>query len=267
MGRSEIIYKELSASLISIIKQAGNILRKERNSLHTYSEKGQDNFVTKIDYTVQDFLICKLQSLIPDAKIISEEGQAQADISRNGLVWVIDPIDGTTNFIHNYPHYSISIALIEDGNVVIGLIYNPINQELFHAIKNNGAFLNNNRITVSRSAFLAESLVGFGFPYDKDKTNEMSDLIKTIVVKIQDVRRSGSSALDLAYVACGRLDGFFEFDLEVWDYAAASLMISEAGGQISNWSNKPLSLIKDNVLATNGIIQDQLCKEIQHKTM
>lgn len=250
--------------LFSLIKEAGAIITNSVINEICYTKKGDNNFVTKLDYDIQHFLINALLKFLPSSNIISEEMDQINEIDPNEYMWIIDPIDGTTNIIHNYPHYCISVALIKKRNVLIGIIYNPISKELFHAIKGHGAFLNNSQIKVSEVPILKNALVGFGFPYDKNKTKAIVNLIGKIVPLVHDLRRTGSSALDLAYVACGRLDGFFEFDLEIWDHAAGRLLILESGGLISDWNNQiSYSTNQMNIAATNKKIHNELMDQLK----
>lgn len=255
--------QHIKTYLLTTIKDTGILLLKNKNINSYYKNGNNKNLVTNIDYKIQGIIIDKLLKLTPNAVIISEEYRKKDTRKiEEDTVWIIDPIDGTTNFTHNYPHFCISIALVKNGITVLGVIYNPILDELFYAIKNQGAFLNNQPIYVSKTSKLENSLIGFGFPYDQAKTQSMIKITGNIIHYIQDLRRTGSAALDLAYVACGRLDGFFEFDLEIWDYAAGSLLISEAQGKITDWNGISLSNKKSNIIATNDKIYNTLLKKI-----
>jgi myo-inositol-1(or 4)-monophosphatase len=252
----------IKTHLLKIIKEAGNIILKNRSINIQYKNCEYKNIVTNIDYKVQNFLIDKLLTLIPEASVISEEKREKKEKNGKKFIWIIDPIDGTTNFTHHYPYFCISIALIKDDIIILGAIYNPISDELFYAIKNKGAFLNDQPIFVSKTSKLENSLIGFGFPYDPKKTQSIIKITNNIIHYVQDLRRTGSAALDLAFIACGRLDGFFEFDLEIWDYAAGSLLVSEAQGIVTNWNGALLSNRKSNIIATNNKIYNNLLKNI-----
>lgn len=241
----------------NIIIESGKLVEKFTQN-NIYEKKGQANFVSFKDLEVQDFLIESLKKLLPEAKIITEESSS-TPIPDNNYYWIIDPIDGTTNLIHNNPHFSTSIALIKNKKPIIGLIFNPVNKELFSALEGKGAFLNDEKISVSNNLKLKESILSFGFPYDKNKISPIINLIKNAITKAQDLRRTGSAALDLAYLACGRTDGHFELDLEIWDYAAGILIIQEAGGKITDWNNNSVEFKrKSNLLATNNSIHNEL---------
>jgi len=171
-------------------------------------------------------------------------------------------------FVRDFTNKSCtSIALVKNNEPIIGVIYNPVTKEIFRALKGNNSYLNDKKIKVSKNNILKKSILGFGFPYDKTKVLPTIDLLKKIVPASQDLRRTGSAALELAYVACGRIDGFFEFDLEIWDYAAGGLIISEAGGFISDWKNRNLNFKgKNNVIASNKIIHNELFELIKSTT-
>lgn len=255
-------YNEIQLKAINIIKESGKLVVKF-NDENIFEEKGNANFLSYIDLEVQEFLIKSLKEIFPKANIISEEFEVNPEID-NQYYWVIDPIDGTTNLIHNYPHYCTSIALLKNNEPIIAITYNPITKDLFTALKGCGAYLNNKRISVSKNDKLQKSLLGFGFPYDKTKITPTITLLKKAILKSHDLRRTGSAALDLAYLACGRIDGFFEFDLEIWDFAAGSLLINEAGGKLTNWNNINLNFKgKTNIIASNNLIHDELIELVK----
>jgi Archaeal fructose-1,6-bisphosphatase and related enzymes of inositol monophosphatase family len=251
-------------NILEQIRQAGNIMLSadyhENNNLH--SKTGTANFVTEYDVKVQDFLYKSLAEIIPDANFIGEESDVNnTDKLKQGYSFIIDPIDGTTNFIHNYGHSCVSVALLKDGEVVFGAVYNPYRDELFHAEKNKGAYLNNKRVNAS-SRKLQDGLVCFGTsPYYRHLADNTFDLLKRLYLNSRDIRRSGSAALDLCYVACGRCDVFFEMILSPWDYAAGSLIITEAGGLITAMSGDPVTLdVASSVLAANKSAYDDFMK-------
>lgn len=250
-------YNELTEKVIDIVQRSG-ILVTNVSSQDSIKEKGMANFVTYLDLEIQDYLVGSLTRIFPSARVIAEESERNPDVA-DGFYWVVDPIDGTTNLIHGYPHFCTSISLLKDSEPIIGITYNPITKELFRAQKDQGAFLNDKKVTVSNNGSLRTSILGFGFPYDKTKTLPTIDLLKKAIFRTQDLRRTGSAALDLAYVACGRIDGFFEYDLEIWDYAAGSLLIKEAGGKISDWNDTDLKFhSKTNITASNKLIHGEL---------
>jgi myo-inositol-1(or 4)-monophosphatase len=215
------------------------------------TEKGHNDFVTEIDKAAELAIIDVLKNAYPDHAILAEESGASANLhDETENVWIIDPIDGTTNFIHGFPQYCVSIALQQRGQVTQAVVYDPTRNDLFTATKGAGAYLNEKRIRVSRRDKIADALIGTGFPCrDKDALDEYMNMFRVMTEKCAGLRRPGAAALDLAYVAAGRLDGFFEKGLQAWDMAAGSLLITEAGGIVGNFSGEADYLYKGNVLA------------------
>ena len=214
-------------SLQNIVRKAGDIILNAE-AFRVEQKEGHANFVTSVDEEVQRFLIQELQNLLPGSCIIGEEQENEALTA--APTWVIDPLDGTTNFIHNYRFSAISVALLENGEPVIGIVYQPYTQELFRAEKGKGAYLNDQPIHVSNTP-INHALVGFGTsPYNVELAEKSMKAALYFLQNAADVRRCGSAALDLAYVAAGRQDIYFELILRPWDYAAGSLLVQEAGG-------------------------------------
>ncbi|MBE5761065.1 MAG: inositol monophosphatase [Clostridiales bacterium] len=238
--------------LIAAAKKAGEIILSAHDIENAVDEKsGTANFVTKYDVMVQEYLFDELKKSFPKAKFMGEENGAD-HLYENGLCFIIDPIDGTTNFIMNYRHSAVSIGLAQDGEMIAGVVYNPYMDEVFHAEKGKGAFLNGQKIeAVERS--IAQSVVGYGTsPYYPDKMDATFKLVRDLYELSLDVRRSGSAALDLCYIACSRTGLFFETKLSPWDYAAASLIITEAGGSIGRIEGGDITFDKPcSVLAGN----------------
>jgi myo-inositol-1(or 4)-monophosphatase len=227
-------------------------------------KEGDANFVTEVDYAVQEYLVKELGRIIPGSNIITEES---ADNQYNFAkpTWILDPVDGTTNLMHQYRHSCISLALILGGSPVVGMVFNPYLKELFSGISGQGAYLNDIPFETSRVSSLAGGLIGFGTtPYDRSKAKATFEAVGTVYARAQEIRRSGSAALDIAYVACGRLDGFFEMMLQPWDFAAGAIILEEAGGRITDWQGKPLDLLKPSgVIASNALIYDELSEIIR----
>lgn len=235
------------------------VLRKEH-----IETKGHANFVTVVDYKVQEFLVHRLREILPGSNMITEESKENIfDLEKP--TWIIDPVDGTTNLMYNYQHSAISVGLWIDGKPDMGFVYNPALKEMFFAEKGKGAFLNGNRIRVSDNRNLVDSLIGFGTtPYDREKADDTFKVISQIFKSCRDVRRSGSAALDISYVACGRMDGFFEMTLQPWDFAAGSIILIEAGGAITKWCGDELNPIcASSVIASNGYIHNELSKYVR----
>ena len=241
-------YNIPSEKITAAMLEAGKIMLSahniEENKDAVHAKPGTANFVTVFDVKVQNFLISRFSEILPEASFLAEE-KDNSDASRCGYCFCIDPIDGTTNFIHDMRASSISVGLLYDGEVVFGAIYDPYNGELFTAEKGKGAYLNSKRISVSAHG-MENALIGIGVsPYYKDTLCDRTfDIIKKCFLSCADIRRGGSAAIDLSALACGRLDGFFECILSPWDYAAGSIIIKEAGGMITDFDGNPLDMYK-----------------------
>lgn len=219
--------------------------------------KGDKDLVTEVDKESERLIVGHLRSLFPDHNVVAEEG----DYPRNSSAfrWIIDPVDGTTNYAHGFPWFCSSIGLQHDGELVVAVIYNPIHDELFTANKGGGAFLNGRRLSVSKSAPLKSTLLGTGFPYDcaSDPANNFDSFI-AFQKAARGIRRAGAAALDLAYVAAGRLDGFWELKLKPWDVAAGVLLVLEAGGTVTTFDGSAYDVFNDRIVASNGLIHDEM---------
>ncbi|MDD2442112.1 MAG: inositol monophosphatase family protein [Eubacteriales bacterium] len=251
-------------SISQIVREAGRLILNLQTKAYAVLEKGAANYVTAIDLAVQSYILAELKQRTPDFAVMAEE----SDVNQTSFVrptWILDPVDGTTNLMRDYRHSAISLALAEEGRVTLGIVFNPYSGELFLAKEQGGSFLNGERIQTSSVTRLADSLVGFGTtPYDRTLAHTTFQLVEQVFLRTLEVRRSGSAALDLAYIACGRLDGFFEMTLQPWDYAAGSLLIREAGGIITNWQGQDPSLRRgDSVLAASRAVHADLLGLIQ----
>jgi myo-inositol-1(or 4)-monophosphatase len=215
------------------------------------TKKRHNDFVTEVDQAAEAAIINVLGSAYPDHAFLAEESGASANLhDQHEYVWIIDPLDGTTNFIHGFPQYCVSIALQYRGQITQAVVYDPTRNDLFTATKGAGAYLNDKRIRVGRRDKLADALIGTGFPFrDLDGLDEYLRMFKIMTENCAGMRRAGAAALDLAYVAAGRLDGFFEKTLKPWDIAAGSLLITEAGGLVGNFSGESDYLHQGDVLA------------------
>ena len=231
--------------ITEIVKEAGKIILSAHNQENTITAKeGKKNFVTKYDVAVQEFLFRELGKAFPDAQFIGEEGEN--DFSTDGLRFIIDPIDGTTNFMQDYRCSCISVALCNNNDVIAGVVYNPYTDELFSAEKGKGANLNGNRIKVSERP-LSDGLALFGTsPYHPENTDETFALLRKVFDFSRDIRRSGSAAYDICTVACGRCEVFFEKGLQPWDIAAGTLILKEAGGVALNYQGREISFSAPN---------------------
>lgn len=241
------------------VREVGKLFLEHCAEKDIMEKQGTANFVTSVDLAVESFMIQALQGILPESNIITEESEDNL-FKLDRPTWILDPVDGTTNIMYDYRHSAISLALLLEGRVVMGFIYNPYTDEMFIGEKGKGAVLNGGPIQVSKNKKLADGLIGFGTtPYDRSRAAVTFSITQKIFVNSRDVRRSGSAALDMAYVACGRLDGFYELTLQPWDYAAGIIVLEEAGGTSSNWANQPLRCIApDSVVATNGYIHREL---------
>lgn len=250
---------------IRAARTAGNIIVRavERLDLIETQQKQYNDFVTNIDRQAEKAIIDLIHKNYPSHGIIAEESGITPANDSSDTVWIIDPLDGTTNFIHGFPHFAISIAVQIKNRIEHALIYDPIRQEQFTASRGNGAQLNNRRIRVSSRTNLSETLIGTGFPFRNPA--RLDSYLKTfgaLLPQVSGVRRAGSAALDLAYVAAGRFDGFWEYDLGIWDIAAGALLVQEAGGLISDMDGGENYLTKGEVIAGNPKIFKALLQAI-----
>ncbi|MBL7067613.1 MAG: inositol monophosphatase [Candidatus Marinimicrobia bacterium] len=254
---SDILLTNIFQTAIVAAQSAGQFIMENVDKAIEINYKGRANVVTEVDRGAEEIIISMIKDRFPDHQILAEE--TPAINTSSPFKWIIDPLDGTTNFIHGFPVFSVSIAVEYNSNVIIGIVYDPVRKELFSAIKSRGAFLNRKLIKVSNIKTLSESLLATGFPYELQSSFNLNmDIFREMYQKSQGVRRVGSAALDLCYTACGRFDGFWEFDLNPWDVAAGSLIVEEAGGKLSNFSGKDFSIYGKQVLATNGLIESEM---------
>ena len=257
-------YKLLSEQAIAIARLAGNFIRKESMSFNANAIelKGLNDLVSYVDKRAEKILVENLSELIPDAGFTTEEDT----VNTKGKTynWIIDPLDGTTNFIHGVPTYSISIALYEEDKPVLGIVYELNRGEMFYSYKDAPAYLNNKEIRVSKRNTLADSLLATGFPYYQfEKQPQYMLLLAELMQKTHGLRRIGSAAVDLAYVACGRFDAFFEYNLNSYDVAGGAYIVQQAGGNIINFSGGDEFIEKREILATNGLVDHELLAAIQ----
>jgi len=244
---------------IETARDAGRLLLEKFDRNIKVSKKGDINLVTEADLASESLIIERIKSHFPQHSILAEEsGNAVVTGGENKWKWIIDPLDGTTNYAHGYPCFCVTIALEHDGEVVTGVTYDPTRDELFAAERGRGASLNNKPIRVSETEDLGESLVVTGFPYDFKSRHNFARHLTEFLLNSRGVRRDGSAAIDMAYVACGRFDGFWEEGLNPWDMAAGVLLIEEAGGQVSNYDGSNFDLYSPPVLASNGLIHGQM---------
>lgn len=242
-----------------ILEMVKSIKKIVSNNGFKVRKKGEADFVTEIDIEVQEYIIRELKTITPDIQIMAEEKE-NIDIDFSRPVWILDPIDGTTNLVHNFNHSAVSLALYNGKEIVFGVVYNPFSDELFMAELGKGCYLNNKRIKVSNSKKLKDSLIMVGTSsYDKDMVKGVFEDIIKVFKNSRDIRRSGAAALDLAYVACGRVDGFFERNLKPWDVAAGTILVKEAGGAVSNYIGSDITFENNcNIIASNKEIHQEI---------
>lgn len=237
--------------------QAGKMLKQNSCTSKEIHYKGAVDLVTDFDKRSQDIIFEHLSKHFTEHDFLAEENLRKERGSE--FCWIIDPIDGTTNYAHNFPVFCVSIALAFKDETKLGVIYDPMREEMFTAVKGQGAALNNNRIQVSTIRELDLSLLATGFPYDlrESRVNNFDHFLN-FATRVQGIRRGGSAAMDLCYVACGRFDGFWELKLQPWDVAAGRVIVLEAGGHVSDFQNSETGLSAQETLATNGLIHDQM---------
>jgi myo-inositol-1(or 4)-monophosphatase len=249
---------------VSAARLAGDIIIKNLGHLskEDIQTKQAFDFVTKVDRWSEAVIMQTIREKFPSHLFLSEETLKQEDTG--DYRWIIDPLDGTTNYIHSYPMFSVSIALEYESEVVLGVVFDPVRDELFHAVKGGGSFLNNKKIIVSGVDSLDKSLIATGFPF---RAKEMIDhylrAFKEIFREVSDIRRAGSAAIDLAYIAAGRFEGFFELALSPWDIAAGSILITEGGGLITDFGGGEDYLSTGNIVAGNKSIQPEILRIIK----
>jgi myo-inositol-1(or 4)-monophosphatase len=271
MKRIESCVTECDPELANILEmagkaalRAGKILRELYGKPHQIRYKGDIDLVTEADIFSESTIIAILNKAPRCAEILAEESRSIYNEIPTGPVWIIDPLDGTTNFAHGLPWFAVSIAYAERSRSQVGVIYCPVQDELFCGCRGSGAWLNGKPIRVSGVLALDKSLLATGFPYDvRKKSAKVMAVLEAVLIRVQGVRRAGAAALDLAYVACGRLDGFWEIKLKPWDTAAGQLLLEEAGGKISDFWGGSYSPFIPEILATNSLIHKELLSVIK----
>lgn len=244
---------------IETARVAGQILLEKFGRKISISKKGDIDLVTEADLASEKIIIERIRSYYPKHSILAEEsGEAIVKDGDASWKWIIDPLDGTTNFAHGYPCWCVTLALEHDGEIVVGVTFDPTRNELFAAEKGGGATLNNKPFRVSETEKLSEALIITGFPYDFKQREDFAKHLTAFLLKARGVRRDGSAAIDMAYVACGRFDGFWEEGLNAWDVAAGTLLIAEAGGRVSYYDDSKFSIYQPPICASNGRIHGEM---------
>lgn len=253
-----MLNQEEQKEVISLVKKTRELIYRELETAKV-TEKGAANYVTNVDFAVQDFIKQELSQRFPDIRLISEEKENK-NLSSDARYWILDPIDGTTNLIHHYGLSAVSLALYEQGEITFGVVYNPFYEELFYAARGEGAYFNGEQISADNQVSFKDAVISYGSsPYEKNRAEKLFPLFYRIFMKAADFRRTGSAALDLCYVACGRQHAFIEQDLKPWDYAAGSLILTEAGGVIKKWDGSELPyLTNSDVAATTQTLAEPL---------
>jgi myo-inositol-1(or 4)-monophosphatase len=242
---------------ISVAQEAGALLRDRLNTNFNVSYKGATDLVTEVDIASETLIRDRIATRYPRHQVLAEEGGLADSVS--DYRWIVDPLDGTTNYAHGYPVFNVSIALEYQGEVIAGVVYDPMRDELFAAERGSGAMLNKKTIRVSQTSQLIKSMLSTGFPYDIKTANLTNlDHWTNFAMNTQALRRDGAAALDLCYVACGRYDGFWELNLSAWDTAAGVLIVEEAGGRVSDFSNHKFSNYTPEIVASNSLIHDRM---------
>ena len=250
---------------IRAVRSAGDFIIQcmDRMQGITVAEKSRNDYVSEVDRRAERIIIDALLKSYPDHAILGEESGAQGD---SDYRWIIDPLDGTTNYLHGFPQFAVSVALEHKGVLDQGIVYDPLRQELFTASRGDGAYLDDRRIRVSRRESLEGALIGTGFPFRSlDCLDTYLDTFRQLTKVTAGIRRPGSASLDLAYVAAGRLDGFWEYGLELWDIAAGALLIREAGGYATDLDSGETRLESGNIVAGNPPVHDLLMEIIQNQ--
>lgn len=257
-------YREICLMVTDIVRQTADLIRKEAKNRSGFDlqSKGRHNYVTYVDTLAEQYLVNRLAMLIKDSGFIAEEGSS----TRKGekYNWIIDPIDGTTNFIHGLPPYAISVALMEEAEIVIGVVYELGLDECFYAWKGSGSYLNGTDIQVSSTPKVNDSLIATGFPYTNfTYLEEFMDSLRYFMENSHGLRRLGSAATDIAYVACGRFDAFYEYGLNPWDVAAATFIVQQAGGRTSDFTGGHDYLFGGEIISSNHNVFEEFQAIVQ----
>lgn len=260
-------YDDALAVAVRAARAGAEIIREHAGRLDEVRAKGVNDFVTATDEAAQERILDVLHDAVPDDDVLAEEGAdlEQHDTSIEGRRWIVDPLDGTTNFMQQVPPYAVSIALQEDNDIVVGVVLNIPHDELFTAVIDHGLQLDGRPTGVSRTDAFSEAFLATGFPYRRfEHTDQYLDVLNTIIRSSRGVRRHGSAAIDLAWLSCGRFDGFFETGLSPWDVAAGLLLVREGGGRITNYHNDGglIPLFDQQVCATNGQVHEALLDRV-----
>ena len=250
---------------IDLAKKTGKLQMNYFGNISSLKTKSTNiDLQTNADLSSEEFIISKIKKTYPSHSILSEE---KTNINKNSeYIWIIDPLDGTTNFVHSLPIFSVSIGLQKNNNTICGVVYNPAVDKCFYAETNKGAYLNNKKLNITSSTTLSDSLLVTGFPYLHDYKFDLSfDIFKEFYKRTRGIRRLGAASLDLCFVAMGRFDGFYEFELKSWDICAGALLVIEAGGKVTDWNGLECPQNGSRILASNGFIHEEMIKLLTNK--
>ena len=266
MSLSSIEFQTITQIAILAAKQGGAILLDyAKKGFQIHKKEQAINLVTEADLHSEKVIIATIQHAFPEHQILSEE-QGLQDIPAHATKWIIDPLDGTTNFAHGFPMYNISIGVEHEGACILGVVYDPTRDELFLGQQGRGATLNDTPIHVSATPKLNEALLVTGFAYDvHTATDNNLKEFSAFTLRARGMRRTGTAAIDLCYIACGRFDGFWELRLNPWDTAAGKVIVEEAGGTVTNYAGEPYSIYGNTLLATNGLIHQEMVEVLQRR--
>lgn len=256
--------EKLTTAAKKIIKKTAKFIESEYGNVakHKIEHKGLNDLVSYVDKTAEQILVKDLSVLFPKATFVTEE--ATIENQKSEYMWIIDPLDGTTNFLHNIPHFSVSIALVHHNEPILGIVHDITRNECFWAFKGSGTYINDKQVKVSQSKELLTSVLGMGFPYRKyTNMKAVAESLEYFLKNTRGLRRIGSAALDLAYVAAGRLDAFYEVNLNAWDVAGGIILVREAGGKVQDFSANDNALFGMEIIASNPNIIDELRTKIQ----
>ncbi len=254
------MFSEKLQFAMDIARGAGKILRDNYGKVREINFKGDIDLVTNVDLQSEEYIIKRIKEKYPRDEILAEES---GDIQGSGGLWIIDPLDGTTNFTHNYPKFAVSIGYVENSLIKFGVVYDPMLDEMFYGEENMGAYLNGVKLKVSEVGNLIIALLATGFTYDVRETGRNIAEFNNFLVEVQGIRRDGSAALDLAYLAAGRFDGFWEYGLKPWDVVAGILLVREAGGEVTNMRGEEYKIGSYEILASNGKIHRDMIETIK----
>jgi myo-inositol-1(or 4)-monophosphatase len=250
---------------VQIAREAGQVLADKFGRALQVSNKGDIDLVTEADLAAERLIVERIRSYHPRHAILTEESGdvAEAGGPQAEYKWIIDPLDGTTNYAHGYPTFCVSVALEHEGRVVVGAVYDPTRDEMFAAERGGGATLNGRRIRASETDELNRALVCTGFPYDVRERGDFARHFRAFIMHAQSVRRDGAAALDLAYVAAGRFEAFYEEGLRPWDVAAGVLLVEEAGGRVTHYDGSPFHIYASHIAASNGLLHEAILRILQ----